>query len=574
LKKFLIFCIISILIGAIYIYPDVRFIAEEGKNFKGITLTGTADEAFYLARLNGVYKGDYRLANVGLYEHRNDPWLMPPYAEVIIGSIGKILKIPAQYLDIMLSFIFPVIIFWLIYLLAYYLSRSQRLGILTTSAILLGYALFSARFSILRDIVSLKYSQPLWFLRPYSPQMIYIPFILALVSIFLFIDSTKKSRLFLVALFIACTNYTHIYIWAFLFAGLGVWLIIAIFQKDTRICKNIIIIMALAIFLSMGYWINHYRVSMSPNYSFLKVMMGMEYTHRPIVPLAYILISSIILFCNRSASTKHFYFLLSFLLGGLVCLNQQIISGKIMQPGHFSGYANKTFLTIALISSLNKIKLFEKILEKISKRVKRHLLHVTFFLLICILFFLAFIQQTNYYHNNKKSYSSLQSIKGAMDWLNQNTKKEDVVLTDAIKFGSFASVRNLLLYTKNYHYLGFEASSLVSSQEKEERFLAAMRFFGYSLYELESILNNKGSFIFFGMSAYHSNPKAVKRYFSYLKTKYIKLMDEDPLSVLNRYKINYVLIGKGDHLFDIIEHSYPSLKKVFDDGSYKIIEIY
>ena len=106
MKKILIFLLLSLLIGAVYIYPDIRFMAELNNDFKGITLTGTADETFYLARLKGIYKGDYKLANVGNYEHRNDIWFIPPYFEFILGSMGKALNISVPYLDIIFSFIF------------------------------------------------------------------------------------------------------------------------------------------------------------------------------------------------------------------------------------------------------------------------------------------------------------------------------------------------------------------------------------------------------------------------------------------------------------------------------------
>jgi len=140
-KKIWLFVLLSILIGGIYIYPDIRFILEEGKNFKGITLTGTGDEAFYLAKLNAIYKGDYRISSIGLYEHRKDICLMPPFYEIAIGLAGKSLNIPVPYLDIILSFIFPVVIFWLIYIFTYCLSGSRALGILGGSVILLGCSL-------------------------------------------------------------------------------------------------------------------------------------------------------------------------------------------------------------------------------------------------------------------------------------------------------------------------------------------------------------------------------------------------------------------------------------------------
>jgi len=562
LKKILIFLLLSLLIGAVYIYPDIRFMAELNNDFKGITLTGTADETFYLARLKGIYKGDYKLANVGNYEHRNDIWFIPPYFEFILGSMGKALNISVPYLDIIFSFIFPVIIFWLIYLLAYYLSRSRRLGILGACSILLGYSFFSCSPVILKQIATLQYSQPLWFLRPFSPQLVYIPFILSLILIFLFIDTHRKWRLILISVLIALLNYLHLYLWAFLSAGLGIWLIIALLQKNKLIWKNIAVILILTTLFAIPYWLNYYRVNSSVNNIFFKEVLGMQYSHKPIIPMGYLLVSLMILFCNRKANVKFFNFLLSFLLGGFICLNQQVISGELIQPAHFSNYANKTFIIIAIIVSLGNIKLFKR----------KEILRIFFIPLAGFLFFLAFIQQNNYYHANKKTYADLQSLSGAISWLKHNTSKEDVIITDSVKFPSFVLIRNLLVYTDNYHYLSFEIASLIPREEKENRIFYAMRFFEYPIEEADSIFNFKGGLIFFGMSAKYGLIKDADRRILDLRNRYINLMDKDPIYLLRKYKIDYVLLTRNDHLFNVVEKKYPNLSEVFNDGNYKIMK--
>lgn len=574
MRRFLILCAFTVLAGSIYVYPDVRFIAEEAGDFKGITLTGTADEAYYLSKLNDVYKGDYRMASAGLYEHRNDPWLVPPYFETLIGLTGKALELPVQYLDIVLSFLFPVIIFWLIYALVYYLSDSRQLGMLGACGMLFGYALFTGSRDIFINIMSFKYSEPLWFLRPFSPQLIYIPFIISLILIFLFIDTRKKWRLVLIALSIASLNYLHLYLWAFLFSGLTVWLVVSIFQRNQVVWKNIIIILIFTIFLAIPYWINHYRVSLFPSYEFLEKNFGMEYSRRPILPLSYILASSMILILNKKRSPpKVFYFLLSFLAGGILCLNQQIITGKIMETVHFSNYTNKTFLIIAFISSLNKVRLTGNISERLPEKLKRRIITTIFSSVMIFLAISGFAQQNNYYHKVKGVYSEFQSLRCPIDWLNNNTAKEDVVLTDSIKFGSFIFVRNMLLYTRNYYYLSIDCASLISREEKENRILLAMRFFKYPLWEAESVFNFSNCIIFLGMSSRYNLVKNAGEYAAGLKSRYVYFMSKDGIELLRNYKVDYVLVGKKDHLFNAIEREYPDLAKVFDNANYKIFRL-
>lgn len=562
MKKVLIFCLFSALIGCVHIYPDIRFIIQEGKNFSGITMTAAADEEFYLSRLNGVYKGDYRLANVGLYEHRNDLWLVPPYFEDAIGFIGNKLNIPVQYWDIALSFIFPVINFWLIFLLIYFLTKSSKLGLIGASSILLTYALFTVQPGIIKQFLGLRYSQPIWFLRPFSPQIIYIPFILSLILIFLDIDTQKKWKLFIPAFLIASLNYLHIFLWAFLFVGLSVWLAIAFMRRDFVIRNNILIILFVSVVLSMPCWLNHYNVMRSPGYAFLNEMFGTRYSRMPDIPLAYILMGLGVIFLNRKSEPKRLYFLLSFLLGGVICLNQQIVTARVVEPLHFSTYTNKTFLLIGFVAGLSMLNF----------KIKLNLRRIIFVFLISLIFLSAFVQQNNYYNLNKNMYSKLQPIKGAVDWFNEHTNKDDVILTDSIAYPSFIFVRNLLVYTKNYHYLSLECHSLSSRKEKEDRIFSAMRFFEYSALEAESIIDFSGGVVFLDMSARYNTFKGRDVYLAGLKNKYRDLMQKDPVILLSRYKLDYILVGKNDHLYNTIEAKYPGFSKVFDDHNFKILK--
>ena len=579
IRLYLVIVLFSLLVGSIYIYPDIRFILDSGSEFNGFTLTATADEAFYLSRLNAVYNGDYALASGGLYEHRGDLWLVPPFTEVLLGSIGKSLNIPVQYLDIIFSFIFPVVIFWLIYLLVLNLSGSSRSGFIGAASVLFGYAFFSTKLEIIKAIcLDFDFAQPLWFLRPFSPQLIYIPFILALFLIFKFVSSRSRWSLVLTAFAIVWLNYLHLFIWAFICAGLGVRLIIALFRKEKLISKNIIFIFIVSFILAIPYWFNHYQITQSPSYSFLQIIFGAESSHRMILPKIYILVTLLILYMSRKSRDNTFWYVLSFLLGGIVCLNQQVISGTIIEPVHWTNYTNKTFLIIGMVACLRYAVLPGSLLRKIPANSILTCKKVVSILLICFFVIIGIIQQNNYYHDKKKDFLELQTLSGAAHWLNNNTSKEDVVLTDSIRFPAFVFVRNLLLYTHNYYYLSVEAHSLISQDEKEHRLLSAMRFFDYTPKEAEEVIDFWKGLNFIGVSARYSitgdlDTIDLDAYVSDLKIKWDDFLRQAPVSLVAKYKVDYVLLGKNDHLFNTIENKYPAIKKVYEDNSYKIFQV-
>jgi len=169
-------------------------------------------------------------------------------------------------------------------------------------------------------------------------------------------------------------------------------------------------------------------------------------------------------------------------------------------------------------------------------------------------------------------YTDMQSVRGAIDWLNNHTEKEDVVLTDSLDYASARFCRTLLVYTKNYYYLNLESTSLISREEKEHRILSAMRFFEYSSKEVKSIFNYGDGLILFGLSARYGVAKNVDEYIQKLEKRYSELNNKNPVDLLTHYKVDYVLLAKNDHLFSEMKDKYSYFMKVFDDGNYRIFK--
>ncbi len=187
-KKAIFIALISLTIGFIHIYPDLKFIYESGNNFKAITFNASQDSAIYLGRINNIYKGESKtIPSIDLYEHRNDPWSIPFLGELFLGSIGSSLHIPLNYFKIILSFFLPIVNFWLIYFLALLLCNSKFAAILSAFAATLGYSFFANNPAYIYNLLFNKEAAiQLWFLRPISPQFNFIFLFISWISIYFF----------------------------------------------------------------------------------------------------------------------------------------------------------------------------------------------------------------------------------------------------------------------------------------------------------------------------------------------------------------------------------------------------
>jgi len=342
--------LLSIIVGLIYISPDISGIYKMGNKYQGIPAIGFGDETFYLARLNGVYKGDYRLANVGIYEHRSDPMVMSALPEIILASPGKMFHIPLSKLDIIYTFLFPATLFLLTYYFVLIISNSHRVAMACAFTVLFGIAFLSKAFLLSAKLVNPSYTLPLLFARPVNPQFYYIPLVLSLILIYYAVMS--KQRGFLKALFggllVGCLFYTNPFYWSFIYAGMVILLFLAFILKIENIRKRyIIVIFTISLSLSIPFWLSALQAMASPVYNQLCHRYIVVEGHKPVLPILHLFILAAYILTNRHR--KEFWFILSFLIGGFLCLNQQIITGVTFRPGNWQSSTNKFFGIIAFV---------------------------------------------------------------------------------------------------------------------------------------------------------------------------------------------------------------------------------
>ena len=569
--------LLGIIIGAIYVYPDVRFILESNELYKGIGFTGTSEELSYLSRVNGIYKGSYNLSDIYLFEHQNDPWFRPFIGEFIIGNIGKILNISITELDILMSFILNVILSILIFIFSYQLTKSVKLSIICSFAIMFGYNVFTADIIILKEIFAWNYSKPLWFLRPISPQFYYIPFFIALIYTNRAITPSAKIKDIAIAgMTLSILFYCNVYYWTFIYAGLGVLLLIFFGINEKKGISSIIYIYIISAIISIPYWISVFKVVNHPDYKHLQETYMMFNSRKVFLYAPYIvpaIVISILLFIYKH---KARFFIISFLIGGIVCLNQQVISGKtILQQWSF--YSNKTFLIISIIVSIHLVvnKYLKLYFYKYSNLISNNF-YKTILATIVVLFFTstAFSQQNNYYHANKKVFLEKQKLSNSYKWLKENTNKTDVILTDPFQDFSdpLTNYRFLLTYTDNFSYIADEGYMLISKEEVFYRILSALFFLGYGEADIEKYINKLNQ-LYKGADPYIGISQPSEDYYENIRIMYKTLTGRHPLESLEKYKVDYVLIENDDRFEKLIGKYSNELITVYKDRYYAVLKI-
>ncbi|MFH1507531.1 MAG: hypothetical protein ABIG46_03750, partial [Candidatus Omnitrophota bacterium] len=355
--------LLFITVGFIHVYPDLRFICESGDSFNGISFIGTADENVYLSRIAGVvYRKDLRLANAGVYGHQNDPIFQPSLAEVTEGLIGRGLGLEVWQIDILATFFLPTLLCFIIYLLVNSLSGSPKTAALASLAVTLGYYWITPNLKAIFGFIPGYLSQGLFFTRPISPQFHFIPFIFALYLIHK-VNSKKSNILILTSgIITGLLFYTSVYYWTFIYAGLFILVLISIIRKNLGQAIKYLLVYLISFIVAVPYLLSAVALNKLLYFSEIFRRGGGIYTHQPILPVLEIIFLVFLIIMRFFVRDKKedLYFMISFVAGGLICLNQQVITGKTVEPMHWQSYTDKIFIIICFFACSSFI----------SKRIK------------------------------------------------------------------------------------------------------------------------------------------------------------------------------------------------------------
>lgn len=550
--KYIFLTVLFLLVGFLHIYPDVRFIHELGKDFKGVSFMGAADETVYLSRIAGVvYRGDIRLANVGTYGHQGDAVYFPFLSEVIEGTLGKLFGLEVWQIDIWATFLLTALVAFLIYLLAANLSGSSWAGVLASLGVMFGYYWFTPNLKAIFNLSADYLSLSLFFVRPISPQFQFIPLLLAIF--FIYNADTRDSYKTSIAAGIMAGSlfFTGFYSWTFVYSGLGVLIIIALLRRKILKLRMYSLILLIVLIFGSIYWrCISFPLTKIVHLPEIFARSGIIYTHAPIIPVIDLVcfVFLILLSFLLKERKEELYYMISFVFGGIICLNQQIVTGKTIQPSHWQSITNKIFIIICLFVCgyflFTRIKKVRYIIKFLNSAV----MGLIFFIICAGFITMGFIQQNLYYAARSGTYRRLQSVGPALNYIHRAIPAGSVILTDPVKL---EEERLVSVLTKNFPYISssFFITSVISLREIEERFLFALHFFGYSVSEAQGLFCYMDGGLFRGMQVhplYGGTPQKNKAYINYLKNRFIQLAAQDPIVNIRRYKVDYVLIKKED----------------------------
>jgi hypothetical protein len=534
LKKHWGILLFAAFVSGVMFLPQICLQQAAGTAYRGVFFSASDSELFYDAQVRDVYDGHYKLANAFLHEYKTLPYIIPPLPAIFLATLGRLAFPVADSAKILFSsrLFIPFLLAVCIYIFFYQLTRSRLYSILAAALVIFGLD-FLQNFRSVFDFFRGHFvdNKPLAFSRTISPQVGVLFFFAYAALFWKWLTTGKKIYLFFSGIVLGLSFYVYFYTWAYILAANGFLGLYLLYKKSYARFWYLAAMHVLALALATPYFINLREFFKQPDQQYLIFYQGQILSRE--FSMNWTLVVGLVglLFIKPVGFLRPWLFCL--LAGGFLAINQQVITGRELQLGHFHWYF------IAPMVGLEALLILYGWLGKKTSAI----------VAICLLIFLtfyAFAKQNYTYQSYKDSYVALQRYGEVYDWFNANTSKDTVVLVPDLNRADALAV-----YTHNdVFYANFMFLSNTPQERSQEMFFFHLYLSGVTADSAEVFFRTDPS----AMTELLGSLPVRKAYgcltcfpdseYTRYAGLYKDFISQGPVSFIDKYRLDYVVWDK------------------------------
>ncbi len=391
--------VLALCMGILMVAPYAYF--AHGPAYRGIAMMGHDAEEHYLARMQEVYDGHPLLGNTFL-PFKNIPYLSPGLGEDLVAYAGMGVGLSATQINLVAKVVLPLIIFLFIYGLALELSGA-RLA-----------ALFAALTGMLATVVMSGDSilGVIWG-RPINPELSGVFLFGGLWLLYRMRANATWPAVLLLGVITGASLYLSPYVWSFLGACMGLWFLYQFWLKHYSQSLRFFLAGVVALLLDIPFVLNSIASHSYPGYAAAAAAQEILHSHAPVVGV-WVVVLLVVSWFSKSllgSEARTFFVLCSVSLA--IVLNQQVLTGVYVQPGHFHWYITKPFVGIVLALVLWKL------LERFAPKIQLPVAAVVSIMLVAT----AVVAQVNFYNRFDSVATAAQAYAPLVDYLRSQPKQ-------------------------------------------------------------------------------------------------------------------------------------------------------
>jgi len=566
LREHKVAIILAILTSLIVVLPQVYFRIEHrnGGIYQGIELL---PDSPWSARAREVQDGHSNFGSIYYKDGKDNPYLFQPLGSMVVAYMGKIFSLDINNTLLLSRLVLPFVVFLLIYSFVFLLSRDKLAALSSATVLLLADSLLN--FYGVRQILSgVSPDNFLRLARPVNPAMVYILLFSFLTAFWLFYKKKNWRYGVASAIFLGLNFYNYFYSWTYLYAFGGLLVLFLLFQKKWQEALKVTGVFIGALLVAVPYSWNLYSATLHPAYAEASARFGVVASHVPLF-VGFVVIGALVIFLlgfPKEDRSKYF-FGLALLLTPFVTMNQQLLTGKVLQVSHYHWFFHKPVAVIFVL-----IVIFHLLIRRGLDFYKKTL--ATLVIVVSVVTG-VFVQASSYYYDGRDGGEiaiERQKYGPVMKWLNDNARKEAVV------FGNNETSHLTVIYTPlNVFY---HRAAIYSLSATKERLLDVL----FTFYRLRGIGAKDAQEVFFeergyiswniyGMhyrellGSYEAIPdEKIEEIVGLYKTTLSTPKSEWLKQVWSRYEVEYIVWDKIiDPEWKLEQYSFLGKIATFDD---------
>ena len=567
---------LALLTSTIVAFPQVYFRIDHKELYQeGTQVIEMLPHGPWEGRVREVQDGHVLGGNVYQKEGKDNPYIYQPLAPMVVAYMGKIFALDINNTILLSRLVLPFVVFLLIYGFVFLVSRDKFTALSSAAVLLLADSILSYS-GITRLLQGVSPDHFLRLARPVVPALIYLFLFAFLLFFWQFYRKGNWKYGALSIIVLGLNFYNYFYTWTYLYAFGSILILLLIIQRNWKQALRIGGIFVGGAIVAIPYFINMYRASQFPTFEDMGISSGIILSHQPLFMGSSIIIALLFfLFLFPRIDKEKYLFGLAILLTPFLTMNQQVLTGRIMQPDHYHWFFHKPLAVSFVLITI--FYLFDR----------RHLdLYKKIFAILVITSSIAtavFIQAYSYKYDSRDGGQiaiERQKYGPVMDWLNSNAKKEAQI------FGNDATADMTVLYTSLnvLYHAGICCTSI--SVTKSTLYETLFIFFRLNEVDAQSAyeaFSRERAFVsrhIFGIyyrklnGSYESIPdekfdEIVGMYKETLSTPTSKWLEQ----IFEKYEVEYIVWDKVANPQWQLE-SYPFLKEVAMFDSMAIYQIY
>lgn len=416
---------LAVLTSILVAFPQGYFRIDNKALYQdGVQVIEMLPHSAWEARIREVQDG-HGLSNIYQKEGKNDPYIYQPLGPMVVAYTGNIFDLDINDTILLSKLVFPFILFLLIYGFVFLLSRSKLAALASSSVLLLADSILSYS-GISKLLQGISPDNFLQIARPVSPVMVYIFLFAFLASFWQFYRKKDWKYGALSAILLGLNFYNYFYTWTYLYAFGSVLILLLIIQRNWKQVLRIGSVFVGGAIVAIPYFINMYQASQFPTFERLGIASGIILTHHPLLVGSSVIVALFIfLFFFPKYDKEKYMFGLAILLAPFLTMNQQLLTGKIMQPDHWHRFFYKplglifVLITIFYLLGRHRSDFYKKMFA---------ILLITSSIAVAV-----FVQTYSYQYDSRDGGEiaiERQKYGPVMDWLNSNVEKETQIFVN------------------------------------------------------------------------------------------------------------------------------------------------